>query len=250
MSAVFDGDHEDYNGHKLYRFAFEDTEAIIVVPKEPLGSKAWLWKGFYFGAFPTFDFAMLDEGFYLAFVRSETLFPIPRTMAVRERFYEFMTKELNFPAKVTLFGLSRGAWYIYSWAAQNPDKVACIYADNPMCDFKSTYLGTGIGNGMPDKIPSLLEEFGYASFEEAAAAPSAGPVDELEPLAKAGVPIIHVAATEDQIVPYEENTALLAERYRDLGGEIKVIPHPGLHHPHGLEDPTPVVEFIKAHTDW
>ena len=169
-------------------------------------------------------------------------------MAVRDKFYDFMTKELKFPLKVTLFGLSRGAWYIYSWAAKNPDKVACIYADNPMCDFKSTYFGTGISDGLTDKILSLMEEFGYTSVDEAAAAPSAGPVDELEPLAKAGVPIIHVAATEDQIVPYEENTAVLAKRYRNLGGNVKVITRPGLHHPHGLDNPAPVIEFIKAHT--
>ena len=241
--------YEDYNGHKLYRFPFEDTEAVIVVPKTPRADKAWIWKGFYFQAFPKFDFAMLDAGFYLAFVRSNTNFPVARTIEVRDKFYDFMTRTLDFPAKVALFGLSRGAWFIYAWAVKNPEKVACIYADNPMCDFKSTYLGTGAGDGLPDKVPSLLEEFGYASVEEAAAALSAGPVDEIDPLAKAGVPIIHVAATDDQIVPYEENTAVLAQRYRNMGGRIKVITHPGLHHPHGLENPTPVVEFIKACMD-
>ena len=99
---------------------------------------------------------------------------------------------------------------------------------------------------MPEKWQLLIEEFGFASEEEALAAPSAGPVDEIEPLAKAGVPVIHVAATEDQIVPYEENTVVLAERYKKFGGNIKVISHPGLHHPHGLEDPAPIIEFIKS----
>jgi len=49
----------------------------------------------------------------------------------------------------------------------------------------------------------------------------------------------------DEGVPWDENTGVLAERYRELGGDITLIPKPGVgHHPHGLEDPTPVVEFI------
>jgi hypothetical protein len=47
------------------------------------------------------------------------------------------------------------------------------------------------------------------------------------------------------VVPVAENTAILEKRYRELGGTIKVIHKPGVgHHPHGLDDPAPVVEFI------
>ncbi len=41
----------------------------------------------------------------------------------------------------------------------------------------------------------------------------------------------------------------MAERYRALGGDITLIAKPGVkHHPHGLEDSTPIVEFILKHT--
>jgi hypothetical protein len=42
----------------------------------------------------------------------------------------------------------------------------------------------------------------------------------------------------------------LAEKiYKELAGVIEVIHKPGVgHHPHGLDDPTPVVEFIEKHT--
>jgi pimeloyl-ACP methyl ester carboxylesterase len=241
-------EYEDYHGHKLVRFAFGGTEAIIVEPAKPRSDKAWLWKGCYFNAFPKFEIAMLEKGFSLVHVVPKTMFPTPETMRIWDDFYVYLTQELAFPAKAILFGLSRGGFYIYTWARQNPDKVACLYGDNPMCDFKSTYKGTGQATGMPDKWERLIQEFGFASEQEALDSAWAGPVDDLKSLAEAGVPIIHVAATEDQIVPYEENTVVLAKRYRDLGGKIKVISHPGLHHPHGLEDPSPVVEFIMANT--
>jgi hypothetical protein len=40
----------------------------------------------------------------------------------------------------------------------------------------------------------------------------------------------------------------MADRYRQLGGDITLIAKPGVgHHPHGLDDPTPIVEFIARH---
>jgi hypothetical protein len=44
-----------------------------------------------------------------------------------------------------------------------------------------------------------------------------------------------------------ENTSIVEQRYKAAGGTIRVIHKPGIgHHPHGLEDPTPVVDFIRA----
>jgi len=49
-------------------------------------------------------------------------------------------------------------------------------------------------------------------------------------------------------VPWDENTGIVAQRYRQLGGHITLIAKPGVgHHPHGLEDCTPIVEFIATH---
>ncbi len=46
------------------------------------------------------------------------------------------------------------------------------------------------------------------------------PVDNLEPLARAGVPLLHVVGDADaaDVVPLAENTAILEARYKQLGG--------------------------------
>ena len=49
----------------------------------------------------------------------------------------------------------------------------------------------------------------------------------------------------DEVVPYPENTVKLFENYRRLGGQTELILKPGFkHHPHGLDDPKPAVDWI------
>ena len=84
--------------------------------------------------------------------------------------------------------------------------------------------------------------------EESVKAP-VSPVHKLGPLAKAKIPLLHVVGAADTVVPVEENSAVIVERYRKLGGDIKVISKPGVgHHPHALKDPGPIVDFIRQHT--
>ena len=84
--------------------------------------------------------------------------------------------------------------------------------------------------------------------EEEALAYKKNPIDQLKPLAKAGIPLLHVCGEIDKIVPISENTAIIEERYKALGGDITVIVKKSVGHQHGLEDPTPVVEFVLKHT--
>ena len=71
---------------------------------------------------------------------------------------------------------------------------------------------------------------------------------ELAPPATAKVALIHVGGDADKVVPPEENTLILEQRYKELGGKIMVIHKPGCdHHPHGLDNPQPIVDFVLEH---
>jgi pimeloyl-ACP methyl ester carboxylesterase len=142
-------------------------------------------------------------------------------------------------------GISRGGLYAYRWAAKNPERVACIYGDAPVCDFKSWPGGKGTGKGSAGDWTQLQRYYGFATEAEALAF-TGNPVDRLAPLAKAKVRLIHVVGDTDDVVPVAENTGLIESRYQALGGRIEVIHKPGVgHHPHGLDDPAPVVTFIR-----
>ena len=145
-------------------------------------------------------------------------------------------------------GLSRGGLYCYNWAIANPGKVSCIYADAPVCDFKSWPGGKGKGKGDPANWVRVLELWKFPD-EAAALAWTGNPVDHLAPLAQHQVPLLHVFGDADEVVPWEENTGLIASRYEALGGSITLIRKPGTgHHPHGLDNSTPIVDFIIKHT--
>jgi len=71
------------------------------------------------------------------------------------------------------------------------------------------------------------------------------PVDNLDPLAKAKLPLLLVYGDKDTVVPHAENSEVVYERYKKLGGPVERVVKAGQdHHPHGLKDVTPVVKFF------
>ena len=68
-------------------------------------------------------------------------------------------------------------------------------------------------------------------------------LDDLSPLAKAGVPLLHVCGSLDPWL--NDNTRVAEKRYKDLGGKITVIIKDGDgHYPTAPKDPKPVVDFV------
>ena len=99
----------------------------------------------------------------------------------------------------------------------------------------------------PATVADAIKAFDRDVLKSALAA-KVNPVDNLGPLAANRVPLLHVYGDADDVVPWDENTGLIAERYRAIGGEIRLICKPGVgHHPHGLDDSTPIIEFIAEH---
>ncbi len=245
--ANFPGNPTKWHGYDRYDFMVDDHPVLVVAPAKPAPGRPWLWHGEFFGHRPEPDEALLEAGFHIAYMSVPNQLGSPTAVQHWNRFYETLTKEYRLSAKPALIGLSRGGLYCYNWAAANPDKVSCIYGDAPVCDFKSWPGGRGVGKGSPKDWSLVIERYGFSSEAEALAYDK-NPVDNLQPLAKAGVPLLHVYGDADDVVPWQENTGLIAQRYQQLGGSITLINKPGVgHHPHGLDDPRPIVDFIIRH---
>lgn len=245
--ATFEGKQGKWHGFKSVEFKINDRPVTVVFPDKPTDTaqQPWVWHGEFFGHRPQPDIELLKRGFCIVYTSVPDLLGCPKAVAHWDAVYKELTSKHNFAPKVALVGLSRGGLYCYNWAASNPDHVACIYGDAPVCDLKSWPGGKGKGKGSPRDWELAKQCYGFSS-EEDAIAYKKNPVDTLADLAKNNVALLHVYGDADDVVPWEENTGLIASRYRELGGEIQLIPKPGVgHHPHGLEDSTPIVEFIE-----
>jgi hypothetical protein len=119
----------------------------------------------------------------------------------------------GFSKKPALIGTGANAGELYAWAISNPGKVSSIYARNP-------------------SLRSLMT--------------TSPPIDNLAPLAKAGIPILHDCGSLDPWL--NDQTRVVEKRYKELGGQITVILREGEgHFPLAPKDPTPVVDFILHH---
>jgi pimeloyl-ACP methyl ester carboxylesterase len=152
--------------------------------------------------------------------------------------YEKLTSQMGLAPKTCLLAQSRGGLMHYNWAAENPGRVACVVGIYPVCNLRSWpgLAQAAPAYGMTEQVLSLhLAEH--------------NPIDRLAPLAKARVPILHLHGDVDKVVPLERNSGLLADRYHQLGGDVKLIIVPGKGHqvcPEFFHSET-LVDFVIAH---
>ena len=236
-----------WNGFERLDFQVAGRSCLLVRPRTPAPGLPWIWRTEFFGHEPQADIALLGKGFHVAYMDVQNLYGAPVAMQHMDSFYTHLTGRFGLSVKTTLEGFSRGGLFAFNWAALHPERVACLYVDAPVCDFKSWPGGKGVGPGSPADWERCKQVYGLS--EEQALAYPLNPVDNLKPLAAAGIPILSVCGETDEAVPISENTRLVESRYRQLGGSIAVISKPFCkHHPHSLRDPTRIVNFVLRAT--
>lgn len=241
---VFPNPNGEWNGYAKHELTIAGKLVTVVAPKSAAAGRPWVWHGEFFGHKPAPDIALLGKGFHIVSMKINDMLGCPEAVKLWNQCHAELTTSYALSKKPSLVGLSRGGLYCYNWASANSDKVSCIYGDAPVCDFKSWPGGKGKGKGDPRNWGFVLKLWGFKDEAEALAY-KGNPVDRLAPLAKAGVPLLHVFGDADDVVPWDENTGLIETRYKELGGSMTLIRKPGVgHHPHGLDDSTPIIDFI------
>jgi pimeloyl-ACP methyl ester carboxylesterase len=239
---------DEWHGFKRHKFKVDGCDAWVVEPKMALPGNPWSWCMEFPDAFTERCAApaLLKAGFHHAHIVVGNTYGCPDAVKHFKAFHELLI-EHGLAKRAALIGLSRGGMYAYRMASEHPDCVAVIYGDAPMCDIRVGLGGNGYGKGNPAEWAVLKKAYGFKDDAEALAY-RGNPIDTLETLAKAKVAIIHVVGDADDIVLSEKNSDAIEKRYKELKGEIEVIHKPGIgHHPHGLDDPKPVVDFILKH---
>jgi pimeloyl-ACP methyl ester carboxylesterase len=238
----------EYHGFRGYDFLFRGRQAKIVMPDKAADGHPWIWRARFWGHEPQTDIALLEKGFHVVYCDVSELFGNEEALSLWNDYYQFLT-HAGLATKSVMEGMSRGGFYIYRWAATYPERVSAIYADAPVLDMKSWPGGKGKSPGSAESWEVFKKDFNFVS-DEAAMEFKGNPIDLTDKIAKAGIPMLHVVGDADEVVPVSENTGPFERKIKEAGGTIHVIHKPGVgHHPHSLEDPEPIVNFILRATE-
>jgi pimeloyl-ACP methyl ester carboxylesterase len=152
-------------------------------------------------------------------------------------FYKHVVNEFALEEKCALFGFSRGGLYAFNYALFYPECVDKIYLDAPVLDMRS-WPPAGSENR-----EQVYRE--YSLTPETIKTFKGHPIENLGEFFSHGIPLILVAGGADEIVPFEENSLKMIEYAKENNIDITYIVKPECkHHPHSLEDVTPIIEFI------
>ena len=233
-----------WNGFRRIDFTFEGKDAILVLPHQANKNKNWLLKTEYFGAFPEFEIEMLNRGWHLAYLQNVTRWCLDEDLDRKNRFADYLTKQYGLYEKCVPVGMSCGGLIATKFAARYPQRVSALYLDAPVLNLLSCPAGLGKADG------SMMPEFAEATGMDLAKliCYREHPIDKMHLLLENKIPIMLVYGKFDDVVPYDENGAILENYYRNNGGAIITIGKENCgHHPHGLEDNSPIIEFVERY---
>jgi pimeloyl-ACP methyl ester carboxylesterase len=206
----------EIDGHKGF---------IYPAPK-PAPGKPWLWyaptlKGVSIVQRKLYFERLMEAGIGIAGFDLGEVRGSPASTAKFSAFYDEMVKR-GWSPKPILLGQSRGGLMMLAWGVRNPDKVRAFVGIYPVCNLASWPL--------KNSKAATLSDFEMSETEIVDKLKQLNPVDNLQGLLANKVPIFVVHGDSDVVVPYDDNSRLLKERYQAGGGSITVKLIPGEGH--------------------
>jgi predicted esterase len=241
-----------YSGGELVELRVRDRMAYLVKPTGVVDpQKRWLWEfPFWLGINDGFGSLQhrnyvekaLAAGFHVAGVDVGPSCGSPAAADVCQEFHELLVSQHGLHKRARIMGQSHGGLIAYGWAFRHPDCVERIAGICPATDFRSWPT-------LPNVVafPAKGLDFGISLGELDRRSAEFNPIDNLAPLATAGVKILHIHGDQDQLVPMRENSTELARRYRELHGDAEIVVLKGLGHGgQELYESTPLLKFLLA----
>jgi predicted esterase len=226
-------------------FEIEGNKAFLYAAPKPAADRPWLWyaptlKGVSIVQRKLYFEGLMKAGISIAGFDLGEVRGSPASTAKFTLFYEEMVKR-GWSPKPILLGQSRGGMMMLAWAVKNPDKVRAFVGIYPVCNLASWPL--------KNSKAATLADFAMTEPDLVARLAEFNPIDHLKGLLENKVPMFVVHGDSDVVVPYDDNTRLLKERYEAGGGRITVKLIPGEGHKVGPSffECQELLDFILSH---
>jgi hypothetical protein len=217
-----------YKGGELVELRVRGRMAYLLKPTGKVDpQKRWVWDypfwlaindGFGNVAHRYYVEQLLSAGFHIAGVDVGPSCGSPAAAEVCQEFYDQLVAKHGLHNGARVLAHSHGGLIAYGWAFRHPKCVDRIAGMCPATDFR-TY--PTLANVVTGPTPGL--DYGLSLEDLGRRAQEFNPIDNLAPLAKAGVKILHLHGDNDTLVPTGANSKELARRYRELGGEAGIV---------------------------
>jgi len=246
-----------YRGGELIELRVRDRIAFLVKPTGKVDPrKRWLWDfpfwlaindGFGNIAHRYYVEKALAAGFHVAGVDVGPSCASPAAADVCQEFYTQVVSKYGLQKRARVLAHSHGGLIAYGWAFRHPTCVDRIAGMCPATDFRTYPTLPNVVAG-----PTKGLDYGLPLQELERRAREFNPIDNLAPLAKAGVKILHLHGDHDTLVPTSANSIELARRYHELGGNAEIVLLPGLgptkrgHDGPELYQSLPMLRFLLA----
>ena len=246
-----EGEVVDWYGFRRHNFVLDGCNGFIVEPPHPAEGLPWSWCTQWAESFVprTPALQLLARGFHHVYFDVFSTYFNDEGIAKVEKFYALL-QSMGFHKKAALTGKSYGGLFSLRWAAEHPETVGAIYLDAPVCNlaFAAERNETNASGELLDRYRGEAAKHFVAykvkNYEELSKHPK-NPINNYLPIAEAGIPILAIRSGQDQSVLPASNIDLFAERLSAAGGNIQIIRRDLYgHHPHGMDDPTPLTGFI------
>ncbi len=229
----------NFKGYVSIDFKLRGRDCKVVKPKTTAQGKPWIWRARFWAHEPQTDIALLERGYHLVYCDVAELMGNKEALSIWGEFYNLLTNA-DLSKKSTMEGMSRGAMYSFCWAAANPDKVSCIYVDNPLLDCR--YLADRNGD-LDEMTENFIQAYNLKTKADIRTF-KGSPTDKIKEIVKGKYPILILCADQDEAVPPSQ-TIEFERKIKQAGGGITVMMKHGFkHHPHSLSNPAPIVDFI------
>ncbi len=218
----------DFNGYK----------ATVLIPDNPNGK--WIWKTEFFYAFDSAERALFDMGYTRVYYCISNKYGNDESVRLMHAFHKDLIKRFDLTEKAILFGFSRGGLYAFNYALFYPECVEKVYLDAPVLNLHNWPQETA----SKVEYPEMLHE--YSQTEDSFKSFKYNPINQLDEYFKNNIPTLIVAGDADTTVELKKNSQIVIDYCKEKNIPLEYYIKPGCeHHPHSLEDVSPIVDFVE-----